>query len=121
MKRRGLRISEDAWTAQVLALAAVHGWRRAHFRPARVLDRRTGAETWRTPVQGDGAGFPDLILARGSRLIAAELKADDAPAGLPVEQAKWLHAFDAAGAETYVWRPRDLDRVSAALAPKWPG
>lgn len=111
-----LRVPERAWTAQVLALAAIHGWKRAHFRPARTKDRRTGQDTWRTPVQGDGVGFPDLLLLRGNRLIAAELKTDDAPRDLPAAQAEWLRAFQDAGAETYAWRPRDLDAVQAALA-----
>lgn len=113
MKR--LKVPEAAWTAQVLHLAALHGWRRAHFRPARVKDRRTGKETWRTPVQGDGVGFPDLILLRGDRLIAAELKSDTAD-DPPAEQVAWLEAFGAAGAETYVWRPADLEEVARLLA-----
>ncbi len=109
------RIPERAWTDQLLQLAKLLGWRRAHFRPARTRDR-AGRETWRTPVQGDGAGFPDLILLRGDRLIAAELKSDEAPRELPAAQAAWLRAFELAGAETYAWRPRDLDSVRAVLA-----
>ncbi len=111
-----LRIPERAWTAQVLQLAALNGWKRAHFRPARVRDPRTGEDAWRTPVQGDGVGFPDLLLVRGARLIAAELKTNEAPPEIPIAQAEWLRAFEAAGAEIYAWRPRDLLAVQAVLA-----
>jgi hypothetical protein len=46
-------LSEAAFTDAVIELARLGGWRVAHFRPART------ASGWRTPVQGDGAGFPD--------------------------------------------------------------
>lgn len=107
-------VPENAFQAQVLALAKLRGWRRAHFRPARVRDPRTGADTWRTPVQGDGAGFPDTILLRGDRLIAAELKTDTGPKPRP-DQVAWLDAFAAAGAEAYVWRPKHWDDIEEVL------
>lgn len=100
---------EARFTDQVLELAERLGWRRAHFRPART------ATGWRTAVQGDGAGFPDLVLLRGSRLVVAELKSDTAPGPRP-EQLAWLEAFEAAGAEAYVWRPAQLDEIAERLA-----
>ena len=61
---------EDDWQRQVVDLARLRGWRVAHFRPART------ERGWRTPVEADGAGFPDLLLVRGAQLLAVELKTD---------------------------------------------
>jgi hypothetical protein len=60
-------LERDFQTA-VIDLAHLAGWTLAHFRPAQT---RHG---WRTPVAGDGQGFPDLILTKGPRLVIAELK-----------------------------------------------
>jgi hypothetical protein len=51
---------------QVLELAKICGWRTAHFRPAKT------SKGWRTPVSGDGAGLPDLILVRPPEIVFAE-------------------------------------------------
>src|SRR5437763_860370 len=67
MGRRPLPVTEAAFTRQVIALARLRGWRAAHFRPGRT------ARGWRTPVQGEGVGFLDLVLVRG-RVVWAELK-----------------------------------------------
>jgi hypothetical protein len=104
-------IRESEFLEQVVALARLRGWRVAHFRPART------AQGWRTPVQGDGRGFPDLLLVRergDRRVIAAELKVG---AGRPtIEQAEWLSAFAAAGVAAYTWRPDDWPEIEAVLA-----
>lgn len=92
-------MTEAQLQAAVIEMARTLGWLTAHFRPA--LTERG----WRTPVSGDGKGFPDLILVRGERLIAAELKSD--VGAVSVEQDVWLGAFRCAGALTAVWRPRD--------------
>lgn len=98
-----------AWEEQLLELAALLGWRRAHFRPLQTKDGR-----WRTPVSGDGAGFPDLVLVRGERLIVAEAKAGRA--STTPEQRAWLDALDAVpGVEAYVWRPEQWDAIVATL------
>ncbi|HET9755290.1 MAG TPA: hypothetical protein VFP66_02210 [Candidatus Limnocylindrales bacterium] len=81
---------------QVLDLARLLGWRVAHFRAART------AHGWRTPVSADGAGFPDLVLIRGRRLVVAELKRSVKNRPTP-NQLDWLAAFRAAGVEVYVW------------------
>lgn len=102
-----VKVPEKAWTAQVLALASYLGWKTAHFRPA-----QNAAGQWRTPVAGDGKGFPDLVLVR-DRVIFAELKTED---GKPTpEQRAWLAACAKAGAEAYVWRPSMLDEVAETL------
>jgi hypothetical protein len=62
---------------------------------------------------GSDPGFPDLILARGARLIAAELKG---PKGKTREgQEEWLAAFRQSGAEVYLWTPNDLDQIHMVL------
>jgi hypothetical protein len=95
------RITEAEFIDQVLQLAKLHGWRRAHFRPART---RKG---YRTPVQGDGKGFPDLVLIHEERglFIAAECKVGNNRAS--PEQKAWLRAFRSVGAQTFVWWPKD--------------
>ena len=60
------------------------------------------------------AGFPDLILIRLNRIIAAELKAEDGRT--TAAQDRWLEAFMAARVEVYVWRPRDWQHVVETLA-----
>ena len=64
-----MKISEADFTRQLIDLAHLTGWRVAHFRPAQT------ARGWRTPMSGD-IGYPDLTLAKGGRLIVAELKAE---------------------------------------------
>jgi len=94
---------------QVLDLARLLRWRVAHFRAART------AHGWRTPVSADGAGFPDLVLVRSRRLIAAELKRDAKAKLTPAQQA-WLADLRGAGIEVYVWTgDDDLDDIAAVL------
>jgi hypothetical protein len=100
-------VTEAQFTDQVLDLALLFRWRRFHVRPA-----RTG-KGWRTPVQGDGVGWPDLVLIKGDRIVAAELKVGKRKP--TAEQLEWLAAFAAAGAETYVWRPDDWDEIRTVL------
>lgn len=102
-------ITEVAFTDQVLELARIFGWRTAHFRAA--MTKRG----WRTPVQGDGKGFPDLLLIR-DRVIVAELKVGrNKPTA---EQVAWLDGFRKAGAEAYLWTPTDWDDITRILRAK---
>jgi hypothetical protein len=102
------RLTEAAFTRQVLALARLCGWKSAHFRPG--LTRKG---EWRTAVQGDGKGFPDLLLVRGDRVVVAELKTN---AGKPTkEQGEWLFAFRLAGVEAYVWKPLSWPVIERVL------
>jgi hypothetical protein len=61
-------VTEAELLGAVVQAARLCGWWTAHFRPART------ARGWRTPVAADGAGFPDLVLARAGELLFAELK-----------------------------------------------
>lgn len=99
-------MSEPEFQAAVIEAARLLGWRVAHFRPART---RRG---WRTPVQGDGRGFPDLVAVHPGRgvLLVRELKAGGR-AKLSREQAAWLADFEACGVDVGVWRPDDWDEI----------
>jgi hypothetical protein len=88
-RERKPRMTEKQFSKLVIDYAQLRGWRVAHFRPARVM--RGGVEKYETPVAADGKGFPDLILCRGIRLLAAELKVR--PNGPTPEQYAWLAAF----------------------------
>jgi hypothetical protein len=96
--------SEASFQKQVLALAKLKGWRDYHTH-----DSRRSA-----------AGFPDLVLVRGERLIFAELKRDG---GKPrPEQMEWLTALGGVGGivcghvQTFVWRPADWNRIVELLS-----
>lgn len=91
------RMSEKELMEAVIELAQLRGWLVAHFRPAR------SEQGWRTPVSADGKGFPDLVMIRETRLIAAELKSDTGK--VTPEQQVWLDAFGRATTEAYTWRP----------------
>ena len=106
-------MSEADLTANVIAAARQLRYMAHHCRPARTNDG-----SWRTPIQGD-AGFPDLCLARGGRVIYAELKREGKRPD--AAQMAWAWAligneddeggFPSAmgnGAVSYrVWRPSD--------------
>jgi len=99
--------TERAWQRQVSDAAELNGWTWAHFRPAMTT------KGWRTPVSGPlGAGFPDLILCRGERLILAELKAEGGR--LTPAQRTVLDVLGRA-VPVYTWRPADLPLVMEVL------
>ena len=99
--------SEEGFLQAVLELAALRGWRSFHARPGRAL------RGWRTAVQGDGAGFVDLLLVRGGRLIMAELKSDRGRVSRL--QHAWLAALRQTAAEVHVWRPCNFPDIIKAL------
>lgn len=78
------------------------------------------------------AGFPDLVMLRGPRMVVAELKTDSPRAKVSPDQRRWLEAFALVGldpgwevaarrqlrgpvVETYVWRPADRPDVERIL------
>jgi hypothetical protein len=97
-------MSEAELQRAVIELAHRFGWLVAHFRPAQV---RPGV--WATPVEADGAGFPDLVLARKGKVVFAELKGDRGQ----VSQFQWqwlheLHPLAPLGDHlAELWRPAD--------------
>lgn len=90
-------ITEAQWQAQVLELATLYRWGYYH-----TFDSRRSQP-----------GFPDLVLWR-DRIIYAELKAADGK--LTPLQKRVLEGLRRAGAEVFVWRPKDLDDVRTELA-----
>lgn len=104
-------MKETVFQQQIIDLAHVFHWRVAHFRTVRI-QRRNGSVHYATPVQADGAGFPDLILVRPPRVIAAELKTGTKPSD---EQKQWLADFGATPVETFVWKPSDWDEITETL------
>jgi len=102
-------LTEAQWQRQVTQLAELFGWTWAHFRPAMT------SKGWRTPVSGPmGAGFPDLVLVRGGRLIFAELKRQAAV--LSIDQQRVVTALSQVDEiSAYVWRPADLDAIVEIL------
>lgn len=109
-------ISERDFQAQVVQLAQLHGWLAYH-----TFDSRRSA-----------AGFPDLVLVRGSELIFAELKTDHGT--VRAEQHRWLTNLEAVAnavqaatgligealvaspvVDVYVWRPRHFDAIHDRL------
>ena len=109
MKAALVRQTEAEFTRAVLALAKLLGWSTFHVRPARTL------RGWRTAVQGDGCGFPDVLMIHHAchRIVVAELKADGGR--LTREQARWLELFRSCGVPAFVWRPSsswpEIERV----------
>ncbi len=92
----------------VLQLAKLRGWRTAHFRPAML---RSGK--WVTAVQGDGKGFPDLILVRGAHIIAVELKVGRNK--MTAEQIAWRDALVEAGVGFSLWTPDCWELIEEVL------
>ncbi len=89
--------TEKQFMAQVIKLGTLFGWRIYHTHDSRRC----------VP------GFPDLLLLRGERIIAAELKVGKGRA--TDEQEAWLEAFRDAFAEAYLWRWQDWDDIVKTL------
>ena len=94
-------MSEAQWQRKVRDLCELYGWGPIyHTHDSRRSD----------------AGFPDLTMVKGDRLVFAELKKETGK--LTPEQRVWLAALVAAGQEATVWRPSDLPRVIRTLGPR---
>lgn len=93
-----LAVTEKDFQSAVEKEAKKNGWLFYHTR-----DSRKSA-----------AGFPDLVLLRGTTLIVAELKVGDNQPD--AAQLEWIEAFRRAGITTYVWRPADWPEIMRVLA-----
>jgi hypothetical protein len=130
---------EAAFQAGVVELAGLQGWLCYHPPDNVPVTARSG----RKYVQNVQAGYPDLTLVRGVRLIFAELKAEkgrvseaqetwldclrrvavavngiaaparDAVAGLPRDVAE---SYMVPSIEVYVWHPSDWSTIERVLA-----
>ncbi len=90
--------TEKGFQDAVIELAKLRGWKCYH--------------TWNS--RHSEAGFPDLLMLRGARIVAAELKRDGRKA--TPQQDDWLLAFAKAGVMVYEWHPRDWDDIVRTLA-----
>lgn len=91
-------VSEKEFMGAVVALAKRNGWLIYH-----AFDSRKSE-----------AGFPDLLMIRGPRLIVAELKVGDNRPTAP--QANWLDAFQAVpGVQAYLWKPENWAEILEVL------
>lgn len=100
-------ISEREWQNQVHRLAASLGWKYYHAPDNKPINGR---------IQKIVAGFPDLVLVKGNRLMFAELKKEIGV--LSAAQEEWIAALRATGVEVYVWRPSQVREVQRILAQK---
>lgn len=91
--------TEKAFQAEVIQRAKRYGWKHYHT----TISKRSAA------------GFPDLILIRPPRLIAAELKVGTNR--LTADQETWLELFRGVpGLEVHVWRPTDWELIERLLS-----
>ena len=101
---------EESFQRTLVQFAQARGWHIAHFRCVPVW--RGNHITYQTPTSANGNGFPDLVLAR-DRVVFAELKTQTGR--LRPDQQVWRGKLLAAGAEHYVWDPRDWDEIRSVL------
>ena len=104
-------ISERELTDSIVAEAQLRGWLCHHCRPSQNARGR-----WQTAITGD-PGMPDLLLVHliQKRVVVIECKSERGK--VSAEQWAWLDAFElAGGAEAYVLRPSDRDRISGILS-----
>lgn len=95
-----LQISERQFMMQVIELARLYKWMVYHTHDSRRSQ----------------AGWPDLCLCRGKRLICAELKSTKGR--LTPEQKEWLAALgQVPSVEVYCWKPADWNMIEEVLHP----
>lgn len=93
-----LAVTEAELQANVLDLASRFRWLSYH-----VFDSRRSA-----------AGYPDLTLVRGDRLIFAELKSERGR--VTTEQQDWLAALgEVTTVDAHLWRPSSWPEIDEAL------
>ena len=103
-------MTERQFQDAVVELGNWLGWSAFHARTS-----RTGSGGHATAVAYQGVGFPDLVLVR-ERVVFAELKS--ARGRLSDAQRGWIKGLRDAGAEVYVWRPRDWPEVEEVLGAR---
>jgi len=97
-RRRWPYILEKDFQDTVVEYAHLCGWMTYHTHDSRRSD----------------AGFPDLTMVRGTRLIFAELKSQKGTIR-PAQEA-WLQRLQGVPAvEVYLWRPTDWDDIEKIL------
>ena len=92
------QVSEEEFLQQVITAARLLNWLVYHTRDSR----------------GSEAGYPDLTMLRGGRLLVMELKSETGK--VTPEQQHWIEEWQKAGAYASVFRPTDIDVILEALA-----
>lgn len=105
-------ISEQEFQQQVIDLAKLRNWKVAHFRSVRI-QRKDGSCYYATPVQEDGAGFPDLILVRRGEIVVFECKRRGGKTS--PEQEAWLAEFSRCQIPAFVVDPDSWDLIERTL------
>ena len=92
-------------------------WDAILFRGPNALAKQLGWLSYHTlRSKGSRSGYPDRTLVR-DRILWVELKREKTnPSD---EQVFWLDKLAAAGGETYLWRPSDLDEIARILGKRW--
>lgn len=105
------QVTEAEFQSQILDVLRLHGWSCAHFRAAQMQSGR-----WATPVQADGAGFPDILALhpRAGDALAIELKSERGRTS--PRQLQWLAWFEAAQIDSVLWRPSMIDEAIVRIA-----
>lgn len=92
-------MSEAEFQAMVIELAELNGWMVYHTRDSRRSQ----------------PGFPDLVMVRAGRMIAAELKSETGKA--TGSQEAWLDLLgEVDGVEAWLWRPSHWDQICKLLS-----
>jgi hypothetical protein len=104
---------ESVLLSQVMAYAAMRGWRAWHDQATNTPRRCRDCGSYQR-IPRNAPGLPDLILVRRPRLVIAEIKAEGGRV-TPAQQ-RWLDEFAACGVETFTWFPHDWETIKEVLA-----
>ncbi|MFE1560388.1 VRR-NUC domain-containing protein [Streptomyces sp. NPDC058734] len=98
-------MTEEQFRRHVRKLAALRGWTLAYHT--------------HNSVRSD-AGWPDEVYGHpaAGRTLFVELKTDTGR--IRTAQETWLRHLASCGFEVALWRPRNLAKITAALAPDGP-
>ncbi len=96
-------ITEASFQQTVIQAFQAHGCKVAAIRRVRV-QRKNGEVYYETPMQGEGAGWPDLYIVNPEKHwhCVAELKIGKRPT--TAEQKNWLRWHELSGTPAFVWR-----------------
>ena len=94
-----LELSEADFQRQVVHVAQLNGWKVYSIPDSR---------------RATMAGYPDLTMWRGKRLVFAELKRESGK--LSVQQKIVLDELQNLPVEVYVWKPSNWDAIETILS-----
>ena len=101
--------SEASFQKRVKETAEWFGWMTFSIRQSTIVSAKTGK---RVSVVTK-AGWPDVVLGKGARVLFREIKTDTGKVS-PAQQ-KWGDLLLRAGCDWDVWRPRDWNEIERTL------